>query len=139
METRTATVTVQYVNDPKPGKKMGSIKTAEMGYFGVYPDKLKLFEQGKTYSVEYKTDGDFKRFEKLTELEAQQPPVANGHDKDLHIFVAGVVNNAISSGAIVKTLNEAGSIEEAIFLWGASARKAYFRMAKVTLDKEPPF
>src|SRR5437016_13153417 len=47
------TVTIAYVNQPKEGKKMGSIKTANGQYFNVYPDKLNLFEVGQTYAIEY--------------------------------------------------------------------------------------
>ena len=48
-----ATVTVAYVNPPKPPRKSGSIKTAEGEYFSVWPNMLKQFQQGETYEVEY--------------------------------------------------------------------------------------
>ena len=31
---------IAYVNPPKPGKKMGSIKTADGEFYNVWPDKL---------------------------------------------------------------------------------------------------
>src|SRR5437016_10598295 len=47
------TVTIAYVNQPKEGKKMGSIKTTNGQYFNVYLDKLGLFGVGQTYEIEY--------------------------------------------------------------------------------------
>jgi hypothetical protein len=49
----TATVEIQYVNPPKPGKKMGSIKTKDGTYYNVWPDKLHLFQPGQTQMIEY--------------------------------------------------------------------------------------
>ncbi len=48
-----AEVTVQYVNQPKPGKKKGSIKTVELGYVNVWPDKLDLFFKGQRTVIEF--------------------------------------------------------------------------------------
>ena len=45
------TITVQYVNPPKPGKKMGSIKDVAGRYINVWPDKLAQFQPNQTYSV----------------------------------------------------------------------------------------
>jgi len=56
-----ATVTVAYVNPPKPGKKMGSIKDTNDEYYGVYPEKLSLFQKGGTYEIDYLVQGDFKK------------------------------------------------------------------------------
>lgn len=49
----TATVTVQYVNQPKEGQRKGSIKTTDGSYYGVWPDKLGLFTKGGTYQIEF--------------------------------------------------------------------------------------
>lgn len=53
------TVEVEYVNEPKPGKKMGSIKTTDGTYFSVYPDKLEGFKPKGRYEIEYDSS-DFK-------------------------------------------------------------------------------
>jgi hypothetical protein len=45
------TITVQYVNPPKPGKKMGSIKDTTGRYINVWPDKLAQFQPNGTYNV----------------------------------------------------------------------------------------
>lgn len=49
----TATITVEYVNQPKPGKKMGSIKGSDGQYYGVWPNDLNQFRQGETVTIEY--------------------------------------------------------------------------------------
>ena len=46
-------VTVAYVNPPKDGGKKGSIKDMHGRYFGVWPDKLALYQKGNTYEIEY--------------------------------------------------------------------------------------
>jgi hypothetical protein len=46
------TITVQYVNQPKPGGKMGNVKTADGQTYFVWPDKLGQFQTNGTYTVE---------------------------------------------------------------------------------------
>lgn len=46
------TITVSFVNPPKAGKKKGSVKTTDDRIFGVWPDKLGLFQPGGTYVVD---------------------------------------------------------------------------------------
>lgn len=45
-------VKVAYVNQPKPGKKQGSIKTDDNRLFGVWPNHLSQFTVGQTYDIE---------------------------------------------------------------------------------------
>lgn len=68
-----AEVTIQYVNDPKPGKKMGSIKTAELGYFGVFPNMLRQFSTNEVCRLEYETNGDFKKVTKKLASAVREP------------------------------------------------------------------
>jgi hypothetical protein len=49
----TMTMTVKYVNPPKPGKQRGSIKGTDDQILGVFADKMHLFEPGTTYEIEY--------------------------------------------------------------------------------------
>lgn len=49
----TADITVQYINPPKEGKKMGSIKAADGQYYNVFPDLLGQFSKGMRCKVEY--------------------------------------------------------------------------------------
>jgi hypothetical protein len=48
----TERVTVQYINEPKPGRKTGSIKTTDGRYFDVWPNLLPQFQKGKSYEIE---------------------------------------------------------------------------------------
>ena len=71
--SEVAEVTIQYVNDPKPGKKMGSIKTAELGYFGVFPNMLRQFSTNEVCRVEYESNGDFKKVTKKLASAVREP------------------------------------------------------------------
>lgn len=48
-----AKITVQYVNEPKPGKKLGNVKDADGQIWFVRPNMLNLFRPGEDYKVEY--------------------------------------------------------------------------------------
>ena len=48
------TITVKYVNPPSPPKKRGTIKTTTDEVYGVFPDKMGLFQVGDTYDIEFK-------------------------------------------------------------------------------------
>ena len=49
----TAEITVSYINQAKPGKKMGSIKSAEGEYYYCAPTMLHLFAVGEVCKVEF--------------------------------------------------------------------------------------
>ena len=49
----TMTMTIKYVNPPKPGKQRGSIKGIDDQIVGVFADKLHLFREGGTYEIDY--------------------------------------------------------------------------------------
>ena len=105
-----ATVTIEFVNPPKPGKKMGSIKTKELGLIWAWPNQLEIFNQGHHYSIEYSEDKDFKKFVKLApptasnaathfpehEMPAVKAPPRVDTTLQEHIFVCGIVNNWVS-------------------------------------------
>jgi hypothetical protein len=52
-EYQTAEIIVKAVYPPKPGKQVGTLKTAEGELYGVWPDKLGLFQPGQRYTVQY--------------------------------------------------------------------------------------
>ena len=114
---QTATIQVAYVNPPKPGKKQGSVKDAEGNIYGVWPDKLHLFEPGNVYTIEY-TSRDFNGqqyhdFKKMVEAQAKPNGYAaatNGHDKSCDIFTTGVIQQTLRG---VGTLPE----EEVLTEW----------------------
>lgn len=51
-----ATITVKYVNPPKPGAQKGSVKDATGTLYMVYADKLAQFQPNNSYEVEYLSD-----------------------------------------------------------------------------------
>lgn len=52
--SHTATIEVRYADQPKAGKKQGTVKTKDGDVYGVWPDKLGLLRPGRRYRVEYK-------------------------------------------------------------------------------------
>lgn len=61
------TITVQYVNPPKEGKKQGSVKTSDGRFFGVYPELLSAFPSAGTYEIEFKSrDFNGKQYHTVT-------------------------------------------------------------------------
>lgn len=109
---QTATVTVQYVNQPKPGKRMGSIKGTDGNYYNVWPDKLPLFTVGQTYTLEYTEDNGFRSFKKIVEGGAQPvgqaanrvtAPMAAKKDRETvaEMFVMGFLNRCYQGASVV--------------------------------------
>lgn len=90
------TVTVQYVNQPREGKKMGSIKTEDGAYYSVNPSDLGQFQKGQTYSIEYdETTVNGRTFRNFKRIISSAP---TGGDKEEMIFITGVVGRAMGSG-----------------------------------------
>lgn len=116
---QVATITVKYVNQPKPGKKMGSIKDTAGNIYGVYPEKLALFQQNGTFEIEYKQNGDFKQVVGVKPAGGLSPaPQSNGGgnyrptspvDAE-RMYVCSLVNAGIQAGRIDFT---EGAIEAA--------------------------
>jgi hypothetical protein len=77
-----AVVTVAYVNDPKPGKKNGSIKDDQGQYWSVWPNMLRQFEPGETYELDYEQNGAFRNIKAhrhiQPQLHSQSAPQQNG-------------------------------------------------------------
>lgn len=73
----TATIEVQFVNPPKPGKKQGSVKTVSGEYYGVDPTQLGQFQPGSTYTIEYETRVfNGKEYRNFRRMDASSPPPA---------------------------------------------------------------
>jgi hypothetical protein len=88
-----ATVQVKFVNQPREGKKMGTIKCEDGTIIGVWPNKLNLFQQGQTYTIEYEQNGDFKNFKRIIPGAPNTAP-SNGKSEDLGqcgMFIMGVM------------------------------------------------
>lgn len=98
-------ITVRYINEPKPGKKMGSIKDTNDNYYGVWPDKLHTYEVGKTYSIAYDEDhSNGRTFRNIKSnygevsrggvAGATSTPAPSDDEKAADIFVTGVIGRA---------------------------------------------
>lgn len=74
---QTEVVTVKYVNPPKAKNRSGSIKDTQDRYFGAWPDKLKMFEEGATYEIAFNESANgFRNIMAAKRLvgEAEPPP-----------------------------------------------------------------
>jgi hypothetical protein len=115
-----AEVTVKYINQPKPGKKMGSIKTTGDEYYNVWPDKLHMFHAGQNYTIEYdQNEQGFKSFKKLVggsgaqqvgttavvtgnmAAARAQAPTRSGDAKSEEMFVMGFMNRCYQGAGTV--------------------------------------
>lgn len=54
----TTDITVQYINAPKPGKKWGSIKSAEGHYYFAPPAMLGQYHTGEVCKIEFELGGN---------------------------------------------------------------------------------
>ena len=132
---QTAQVTVAYVNEPQKNPNYGSIKSADGIYYGVHKSKLHLFNKGQTYNIVYTTNEkgyhSFKEFAAPTPSASPPPAHAANGSRDEHIFVCGIVNNAIRAGTLTLGVAE---IAHAIRV----ARSAYKSGFTSGLDEELP-
>jgi len=105
----TATITAQYLNPPKPGRKTGSVKDTDGQYWDVWPDKLAQMQQGGTYQIEYETrDYQGKTYCTIKNIVGGSAPApksngvaakpANGYGKnDEQIFVLAILKEGLAS------------------------------------------
>lgn len=96
-----AQVTADYVNQPKEGKRFGSIKTKELGYVSVKPSDLGQFTKGATYQIEYtETDEGYKNLVRIVAPAngATKPNGTQNMDNAKSIFITGVVGRAMQGG-----------------------------------------
>lgn len=75
----TADITVQYINEPKPGKKMGSVKDASGQYYNVFPNMLPQFSKGMRCKVEYSAEpkadgGEWRTIKKIVGNQSAPTP-----------------------------------------------------------------
>lgn len=95
----TTNVTIEFVNQPKEGKRFGSIKTKEIGYVGVKPADLSQFTKGSQYQIEYAERGEYKDFVRIVaKANGQAPNGSRNADSARDIFVTGVVGRSMQSG-----------------------------------------
>ena len=108
-----ATITVKYVNKPREGKKLGTIKTPDNQIYGVYPEKLGEFQENGIYDIEYRESqfpdgGSFKTITSAAKKGEAPRPMGRGpmapretSMKDAErMFVCSLLNAAITSGKV---------------------------------------
>lgn len=102
--TTTATLNPKYVNQPKPGGRLGSVKDEHGALWLVDPGLLPSFHPGQPIEVEWAPMkfSDGKESKKITGIvhgATSAPADGRGStDKDRDIFVTGVVGRAMGSG-----------------------------------------
>ena len=124
-----ATLTPKYVNPPKPGKTLGSIKDQGDTLWLCEPGLLGSFSPGKPITVEYETmkfrDGTERP--KITGVvhgatngsaPAQEAPRNNGHSSNQgrEIFVTGIVGRGVGGGTITLETFDAW-VSKALLAW----------------------
>jgi hypothetical protein len=106
-------VTVKYINQPKPGKKMGSIGTECKKYINMWPNQLEQFSVGSQYdvpvetgewngNVTYKLNGEPKLLNAQAHTPSNSAPANSGFDEDkqIKIWTQGVLQALIQSGQV---------------------------------------
>jgi hypothetical protein len=105
----STTISVQYVNPVKPGKKNGTIKTADGQLYLVDPTQLGQFQPGQTYTIEYdvetsRTGTEWKIFRRMDSGGIHQAPQATtapgtagkpSHTQAVEMFTMGVIGRAM--------------------------------------------
>lgn len=109
--SQKANIQVKFVNEPREGRKNGTIKTEDDELYGVPPQKLGMFQPGGRYQIEYSTRS-WKGQDYKTVISANllAPPSTNsggggkyGRTDDAtaeRIFVCGALNAAIQGGHV---------------------------------------
>lgn len=95
-----AQVTVDYVNQPKEGKRFGSIKCKELGYVSVKPADLGQFQPKSSYQIEYTTsEQGYHNFVRIVaKANGHAPNGAPNMENSRLMFIMGVVGRAMGSG-----------------------------------------
>lgn len=137
----TETVTVAFVNDPKPGKKYGSIKSEAGDYYSVKPDQLALFKKGGTYEIQFGFDktGTYRNFERIAgAAPSNATQASNGHTKSVEMFVMGTIGRALQGTGTFPDQDDLASwVRAARYAWdtGFAAKAA----DQIDIDDEIPF
>jgi hypothetical protein len=120
-------ITVQFVNAPKAGKRLGSIKSSEGEYYGCDPATLGRFSKGEVCTIEYTETpkdggGTWKNIKRKisTSSAPPAPSIRNRTDpKDSEqMFVTALLKEALGSGKIEPT-------GAAIVACGSAFKQAY--------------
>lgn len=110
------TITPSFINQPKAGKKMGTVKLPDNSSLMAYPAVLNQMQPRGTYKVEYDEATEsfnFRTIRKVLGTEAAAPAAAASGGggwredplKQEQIFVCGIINSAIKAGKIGLTVD----------------------------------
>lgn len=156
---QTITITVAAIEWPKPDKKLGAIIDSSGQRFGVWPDKLPGYQQGRSYEIGYESS-EFKGKTYYTvktatpvsgtgagliiPRAAPTPPPRNedaDNQRRMDIFICGGFNNFMSNPTVkpmeISTEQMAEMVRRLKKVWqlslGPQAQEAVERGA---LDRE---
>jgi len=124
-------ITVQYVNFPKPGKKLGSIKSVEGKYYYMEPDSLKRFSEGEVCTIEYNVsdDGKWQRLTRKISTSAAAPAPtfrSETSPKDSkQIFVTALLKEMVSEADGRDSVLAKGNMLKEVYdrLFGTAAKQ----------------
>lgn len=146
-----ATVTVAYVNQPRPGVKSGSIKDTNGTYYGVPPAMLGSFQPKGTYEIFYEETNvkgkvyyNVKTFKPVGPAPAASTGGGTGGYKtdDVtaeRIFVCGIINAGISSNQLaIQTTDLVQAVQSAREAWRQTLGKKKTQTEE-ELDDSIPF
>jgi hypothetical protein len=114
-------IEVAYVNQPGPGRKRGSVKSANGQYYGVDPGMLGLFQQGGRYKIFYE-DNEFKGkiysvVKTVSPLAAPTPSTGGkSAERDEQIWVNSMLQRAIELGKV-------DALDEEACVWFGEVQK----------------
>ena len=140
-------ITVQYCNPPKPGKRMGSIKSSEGEYYGCDPVMLKRFTAGEVCTIEYSTSpkdggGEWRRIVRKISTSAS-PPAPNFRSQtspkdSQQIFVTALLKEMVSATDTQASVIAKGNFLKAAYqsLFGTEAKQT---TEAVMADEMPEF
>lgn len=141
----TATIKVRYVNLPREGKKMGSVKTYDDDYYSVWPSDLGKFEPDQTYTVQYEeSDYQGKTFKTIKfpkgpsrAKPSQTQTHTNGSTKSVEMFVMGTIGRSLQgTGTFPDGATLEGWIRDARMAWENGFREP---AGNAELDDPIPF
>ena len=108
----SVTIKVNFINPPKEGKKMGSIKASDEKYYWARPELLNQFAKGEQYTLEYTSEmsggKEWRTIKSLTpavgDAYVSNGKASGGRDQSkvpMEIFVTGIIGRALEgSGGI---------------------------------------
>ena len=129
-EVHTATITANYVNPPKQGKKNGTVKAGDVLYLAK-PPVLAQLQQGGQYKItyeEYSIGGN--TFKEIKDVQQLSEPAAGGraHQDDglaERIFVCGAINSTLSNPNVKPLEIAKAGAAELVTLWRKAWRETF--------------